>query len=371
MIEVESPTVDHQAVARSAGVVSRVVGDRLREAGLPGDPDRMVIDGVTHLRWRLGDGPRRVLLLGHHDTVWPHGSLATHPFTLEDGVMRGPGCFDMLVGVAQAAHAVAALARQAADAGLTPAAALDGVTILLTGDEEVGSITSRELLEDEARDCDAVLVLEASGPGGALKTERKGASGYVIEAVGRASHSGLDPEQGINAGLELAHVLLALAPLADAGAGTTVTPTNGSIGTTPNTVPARASVTVDVRARTIAEQQRVDAAIRQLRPTLPDAELRITGGINRPPLDLAASSALFERAARLSHDADIADLAVCAVGGGSDGNFTAGLGVPTLDGLGAVGGGAHADDEHVLVDHIPHRTALVALLVRDVLESRS
>jgi len=370
MIECESPSDDHEAVARSAEVVTSVVGSRLREAGLPGEPERIEIDGVTHMRWQLGEGPRRVLLLGHHDTVWPHGTLATHPFSVHDGVMRGPGCFDMLVGIAQAAHAVTALARQATKAGRTPQEALDGVTILITGDEELGSLTSRALVEDSARECDAVLVLEAAGPGGAVKTERKGASGYVIEAVGRAAHAGLEPEKGINAGIELAHALLAVAPLADAAAGTTVTPTKGTIGTTTNTVPARASVTVDVRARTAAEQRRVDAAIRTLSPTLSGAELQVTGGINRPPLDLDASAALCERAQRLAAEAGIATLASCAVGGGSDGNFTAGLGVPTLDGLGAVGGGAHADDEHTLVDHIPHRTALVALLIQDVLESR-
>jgi glutamate carboxypeptidase len=370
MIEAESPSDDRAAVARSADVVTRVVGERLCEVGLAHEPDRIEIEGVTHLRWRLGDGPRRVLLLGHHDTVWPLGSLTTHPFSVENGVMRGPGCFDMIVGIAQAAHAVAALAREASASGINPAVALDGVTLLVTGDEELGSATSRALVEDEARGCDAVLVLEAAGPGGALKTQRKGASGYVIEAVGRATHSGLDPEQGINAGIELAHALLAVQTLADATAGTTVTPTSGSIGTTTNTVPARASVNVDVRARTASEQHRVDAGIRELEPTLVGAELRITGGINRPPLDLDASAGLFARAGQLAADAGITDLASCAVGGASDGNFTAGLGVPTLDGLGAVGGGAHADTEHVLVDHIPHRTALVALLIRDVLEAQ-
>src|SRR5690606_8942806 len=127
-------------------------------------PERLTIDGVTHLRWRIGDGPRRVLLLGHHDTVWPLGSLDSHPYEVRDGVMRGPGCFDMLVGLAQATHAVAALATQARRDGIQPDKALDGVTILITGDEEVGSLTSRSLVEDEARGCNAVLVLEASGP---------------------------------------------------------------------------------------------------------------------------------------------------------------------------------------------------------------
>ncbi len=363
LIELESPSEDHEALARSADLVADVVGARFAEVGLSAAPDRIEIDGVPHLRWRLGDGPRRVLVLGHHDTVWPVGSLETRPARVQDGTLTGPGCFDMLVGVMQAVHAIATLADARGPA------AVDGVTLLITGDEEVGSTTSRALLEDEARGCDATLVLEASGDGGAVKTTRKGVSWYELEAVGRAAHSGLDPHKGINAGAELAHLILAMSALEDADAGTTVTPTRGTIGTTGNTVPAGARVMVDVRAKTAAEQDRVDAAMRALTPTVPGASIVVHGGINRRPLEREMSVGLYERAVALAPAAGIDSLDEIAVGGGSDGNFTAGIGVPTLDGLGGVGGGAHADDEHVQVAHIPHRTALLALLIEDILAS--
>lgn len=361
LMRCESPSEDPAAIERSAEVTARVIGDRLAEAGLDHEPDRLVIGGVPHLRWSLGEGPRRVLLLGHHDTVWPVGSLERLGAEVSEGVMTGPGCFDMIVGVVQAVHAVALLAERGG------AEAVDGVTILVTGDEEVGSITSRALIEEEARRHAAALVLEASGDGGAVKTGRKGVSWYEVEAVGRAAHSGLEPHLGVNAGVELAHQILELRGLSDAAAGTSVTPTRGTVGTTGNTVPASARVTVDVRAWSVEEQHRVDAGMRALAPVEEGARLALHGGINRAPLARPDAAALFSRAVALAPLAGIDDLAEIAVGGGSDGNFTAGVGTPTLDGLGAVGGGAHADDEHVIVEHIPHRTALVALLVEDVL----
>jgi glutamate carboxypeptidase len=335
-------------VARSADVVA-ALGRRL----LGVEPDRIVTDGVTHLRWRFGGAPK-VLLLGHHDTVWPIGSLATHPFSVRDGVLRGPGCFDMKTGVVMAFHAVAALEDR------------DGVTILVTGDEEVGSLSSRTLIEDEARGCAAAFVLEASA-GGALKTRRKGTSIYRIVVEGKAAHAGLEPEKGINAGVEIAHQILAVSALDDPRRGTTVVPTVLSAGATSNTVPANAVVSVDVRAWDKAEQQRVDDAIRRLTPVLDGARIRVEGGINRPPLDAASSAALFGLASKLAADLGLDPLRECAVGGASDGNFTAGAGVPTLDGLGAVGDGAHADHEHVIVDEIPRRTALLTALVKSVL----
>jgi glutamate carboxypeptidase len=207
LVTCESPSADLDAVARSADVVARVGAARL---GAP--PERIVLEGRTHLRWRFGAGPARVLVLGHHDTVWPIGSLVRHPYSVRDGVLRGPGCFDMKAGLAMAFHAVAALPDP------------DGVTILVTGDEEIGSPTSRELIEAEAAGCAAALVLEASADGGALKTERKGVALYEVRIVGRAAHAGLEPEAGVNAAVELAHQLLAVAGLGDAARGTTVTP---------------------------------------------------------------------------------------------------------------------------------------------------
>ncbi|QDH11139.1 M20 family metallopeptidase [Nocardioides dongxiaopingii] len=355
LVECESPSSDLAAVARSADVVARVGTERLGVA-----PERLVLDGRTHLRWRLGDGPRRVLLVGHHDTVWPLGTLATRPFSVADGVVRGPGCFDMLTGLVMAFHALASLG-----------AATDGVTLLVTGDEELGSPSSRGLVEDEARLASAALVLEASAGGGALKTARKGVSLYEVRIGGRAAHAGLEPERGVNATVELAHQVLAVAALGDPRLGTTVTPTAGTTGTTSNTVPAAASFAVDVRVRTVAEQDRVDAAMRALRPVLDGARVQVRGGPNRPPLEESASTALLGRARAHARDLGLPDLVAVAVGGASDGNLTAGVGTPTLDGLGAVGGGAHADDEHVLVEPVAGRTALLARLVADLLDHPS
>jgi glutamate carboxypeptidase len=354
LVTCESPSGDLAAVAASADVVARL-GERL--VGQP--PERIVRDGRTHLRWRLGATPNPILVLGHHDTVWPLGSLKSHPFSVSGGVLRGPGCFDMKSGLVMALHAVAALGSP------------DGVTILVTGDEEVGSPSSRGLIEQEAAGCRAALVLEASADGGALKTARKGTSLYHVRAVGRAAHSGLEPERGVNATIELAHQVLAVSAVADPGRGTTVTPTVMSAGTTMNTVPAAGEFAVDARMWDAAEQHRVDAAIRALMPVVPDAVLEVSGGPNRPPLSADASAALFARACKLAAELGLPPLAQAAVGGASDGNFTAGVGTPTLDGLGAVGGGAHADHEHVLIDELPGRTALLAALLDDLLDRTS
>lgn len=353
LVECESPSDDRAAVARSADVLARL-GTR----HLGAEPERLVLDGSTHLRWRLGAGPSRVLVLGHHDTVWPLGSLATHPCRLEGEVLRGPGCFDMKAGLVMALHALASLAR---------AGAAEGVTLLVTGDEEIGSPSSRTLIEEEARGAEAALVLEASADGGALKTERKGVSLYHVRAVGRAAHAGLEPERGVNASLELAHQALAVASLGRPELGTTVTPTSLRSGTTTNTVPAEGAFAVDVRVRSREEQDRVDRALRELRPVLDGAAVTVTGGPNRPPLEAASSGDLFARATAVAARLGVAVPTSAAVGGASDGNFTAGVGTPTLDGLGAVGGGAHADDEHVLVRELPARTALLTALMSDLL----
>jgi len=351
LVACESPSTDPAALARSTDLVAE-----LGERHLGAAPERLQAGGRTHLRWRLGTGPARILVLGHHDTVWPLGSLATHPFDVTAGVLRGPGCVDMKAGLVLALHALAELDLPA------------GVTLLVTSDEELGSPTSRELVEQEAAGCAAALVLEAAAAGGALKTERKGVSHYLVRAHGHAAHAGLEPERGVNATIELAHQILAVAALGDPGRGTTVTPTQATSGTSANTVPATAEVAVDVRARDAAEQGRVDTAMRSLRPVLPGARLEVTGGPNRPPMAAAASTTLMRRAARVAERLGLPAPSGAAVGGGSDGNFTAGIGTPTLDGLGAVGGGAHADDEHVLVDALPARAALIAGLIADLLD---
>ncbi|HKS47705.1 MAG TPA: M20 family metallopeptidase [Amycolatopsis sp.] len=350
LVTCESPSADLAAVARSADVVARVGTRRL---GVP--PERIVLAGRTHLRWRFGDAPAGVLLLGHHDTVWPFGSLATHPYTVDGEVLRGPGCFDMKAGLAMAIHAVAALADRT------------GVTILVTGDEEIGSPSSRALIEEEAAGRAAALVLEASADGGALKIARKGVSRYEVRVSGRAAHAGLEPERGVNATIELAHQVLAVSALADRALGTTVTPTVASAGTSANTVPAAGEFAVDVRVRDAGEQNRVDAGMRALMSIVDGSGLRVAGGPNRPPMSEEASADLFARASGLAAGLGLAPLTGVAVGGGSDGNFTAAIGTPTLDGLGAVGGGAHADTEHVLVGELPPRAALLTALIGDLL----
>jgi glutamate carboxypeptidase len=306
-----------------------------------------------HLLWS-GGGQTRVLLLGHVDTVWPFGTTDRWPFAVRDGRATGPGCFDMKAGLVQGLHALAGLDD------------LEGVALLATTDEELGSPTSRELVEQTARGCEAVLVLEPSAAG-ALKTGRKGVSNYELVVHGRAAHAGLEPEKGANAAVELAHQVLALAAVADADRGTTVTPTVVAAGTTTNTVPALARVAVDVRALEPAEQERVDRALRALTARVPGCSLELQGGVNRPPLAPGSSAALFARAQRLAAELGHPPLQGAHVGGASDGNFTAGLGIPTLDGLGAVGDGAHAEGEHVLLDTMAPRAELVRRLLAELL----
>lgn len=350
LVTCETPTADLAAVAAGADLV-----DRMGTGFLGATAEHLVVDGRTHLRWRLGsdDGPR-VLLVCHQDTVWPIGTLDRLPFRVADGIAYGPGSFDMKTGVVMALHALRLLG--APDA-------LPAVTLLVTGDEEIGSPSSRQLIEDEAARSTAAFVLEASGNGGALKTGRKGVSLFRVSATGRASHAGLEPEKGLNAAVEIAGQVLAINGLGDLAAGTSVVPSVLTAGTTSNTVPATASVMVDSRAWTVDEQQRVAAAMTSLRSTVPGTMIEVTGGINRPPMEPAGSQALFTLAEQLSEQIGSGPLQQISVGGGSDGNFTAGVGCPTLDGMGAVGGGAHADSEHVIVAEIPRRTALLAALI--------
>ncbi len=351
LVRCESPSADQDAVARSADLVAEIGNSRL---GAP--PERLIVDGCSHLRWKFGPGRCRVLLLAHHDTVWPIGSLAAHPWSVESGVVTGPGCFDMKAGLVMAWHALS-LVRDPA-----------GVTLLVTGDEEIGSPSSRELIETAALGCDAVLVLEAAGPGGALKTARKGMSRYQLAITGLAAHAGLEPEKGVNAGVELAHQVLAVLDLAtDAAPGTTVIPTASLAGSAANTVPAEALLHIDCRMWTVAEQERVHRTLTALRPALPGSRIELRGGPNRPPMERVGGQDLFALARQVARSIGLAEPEQIAVGGASDGNFTAGIGVATLDGLGAVGGGAHADDEHLLVGELSNRTRLLAGLVEQLL----
>jgi glutamate carboxypeptidase len=351
LVGAESPSADREATRSCGRALERQVAELLDTPA-----ERIERDGRTHLRWRFG-GPTRVLLLGHLDTVWPLGTLARWPFAVEGTHATGPGCFDMKAGLVQGLFAIAELSDRR------------GVSLLVTSDEEVGSPSSRTLIEESALGAEAVLVLEPSADG-ALKTSRKGTSNYVLSVAGRAAHAGLEPEKGANAGLELARQLLALEPLGSPADGTTVTPTTLTAGTTSNTVPASASACIDVRATSVEEQQRVDAALRALLPQLPGTSLEVSGGPNRPPLPTAAADDLFRLAVDVATRLGLPTLRAVGVGGGSDGNFTAAMGVPTLDGLGPVGSGAHAEGEHVVLSAMPERAALVSLLLTELLAGR-
>lgn len=350
LVEVESPSADLAAVARGVERVAEV-GERVLGAA----PERLAGGGWPALRWRFGTP--RVLLLAHLDTVWPLGTLARWPFRVEGDRASGPGIFDMKAGLVQGLFAVAALASR------------DGVELLVNADEELGSPGSRALIEDAAAGMEAALVLEPSA-GGALKVGRKGVATYALGVEGRAAHAGLEPERGANALVELAGAVLAAAALARPERGTTVTPTVAAAGSATNVVPAVARADLDVRVTDAAEQERIDAALAALaagRRGVPGTRLTVAGGQNRPPLHPSAAAGLFARARSLGEALGLGPLAGVSVGGGSDGNFTAALGTPTLDGLGAVGAGAHAEGEHVEVGALAERAALVAALVADLL----
>jgi glutamate carboxypeptidase len=346
LVMVESPSADADATAACATALSGIGGMVLGEK-----PERLDIDGRVHLRWRFGASPK-VMVVGHFDTVWPLGTTARWPFTTADGRATGPGVFDMKAGVIQALFAVAAVARR------------EDVQVLFTSDEELGSITSRALIETAARESAAALVLEPSR-GGALKVARKGVSFYHLNFEGVAAHAS-DPARGANALLAMAQLVLDVERMANPELGTTVTPTLASAGTTQNTVPAAAYCYVDVRTATTTEQARVDTDIRAL-ATGSGVRLNVRGGPNRPPLPADASRELFRRAQACARTLGITLAAEGAeVGGGSDGNFTAAVGTPTLDGLGAVGDLAHAEGEYIELDRLPERAALLAALVDDL-----
>ncbi|WP_232660789.1 M20/M25/M40 family metallo-hydrolase [Pseudonocardia sp. TRM90224] len=347
LVGCESPSDDLAATAACADVLTKLTADLF-----PSAPEVIERGGRKHLCWR-GGGPTKVLIVGHLDTVWPLGTLARWPFTVDRDRATGPGIFDMKTGLVQTFHALSTLDD------------LTGVTVLVTSDEELGSPSSRSLIEEEAAGARAAFVTEASA-GGALKIVRKGVSLYRVVVRGHAAHAGLEPERGINATVELAHQILAASAIADPEQGTTVTPTVCRGGVTTNTVPERAELTCDVRAATPAEQARVDAAFHALRPTQPGARVEVEGGPNRPPLDASSSAALFAAAQRLADGIGIGPIDGVAVGGASDGNFTAGVGIPTLDGLGAVGDLAHAEGEWVSIAAMPERAALLAALVAAV-----
>ncbi len=354
LVRCESFSSDMVAVARSAKVVG-ALGARLLGVA----PDRIVIGGVSHLRWCFGTP--KVLLVGHHDTVWPMGSIRRIPWSVAHGRAWGPGVLDMKAGLVQMFHALASLSSP------------EGVCVIVNGDEEVGSTTSRQLIEQSTAGCAAAFVLEASADdGGALKTARKGTSRYEIVVHGKAAHAGQEPEKGVNATIEAAHQVLSVAGLGASAAAAvdggplgaaTITPTLLSAGSARNTVPALARLTVDVRAPSAAAQETIDALVRGMTPRIPGARLEVRGGRQRPPMGPESSAALFALATRIAAELGQEPLRGVSVGGASDANYTAAMGCPTLDGLGAVGAGAHADSEYVDVTRMVPRARLLAELI--------
>ncbi|NBO64188.1 MAG: M20 family peptidase [Acidobacteria bacterium] len=308
-----------------------------------------------------------VLVIGHLDTVWPLGTLERKPFiagTAENpDRATGPGIFDMKAGIALLIESLRTISG-ADGTGGTPTRR--PVRLLLTCDEEIGSPTSRQLVEEEAKRSVAALVLEPPLTGGILKTGRKGIAAFTVRAIGRAAHAGLDPREGINAVVELAHQIIDLAGLNDFERGVTVNTGLVTGGTGLNVVPAEAVARVDLRFQEPADGELAVSRILSLKPYLPGAKLEVSGGINRPAMPRSERNlALFAQARQLAQEIGM-DLQERAVGGGSDGNFTAALGVPTLDGLGVDGGGAHAEDEHILISDIPRRSAILTRLLQTV-----
>ena len=352
-VMLESPSSDHEAVNALGNLVARAfkgVGATVKCL-----PQTAFGD---HLRISWGEGDRQLLLLGHMDTVWPMGEVQHRPFRVSQDKATGPGAFDMKGGLVIALY----MAQALQELGLKPAHRL---VFLFNSDEEVGSLTSRPFIEEEARHSEEVLVLEPSRDS-ALVTWRKGVGRFEMEVQGVASHSGAAHERGVSAVQELAHQIIRLEAMTDYGRGTTVNVGVVEGGSKVNVRPASAWAAIDLRVLTAGEGRRMTEAILGLQPVNPETTLIISGGMNRPPWEESpASEALFERARRVGATLGF-DLYPAGTGGGSDGNFTAALGVPTLDGLGVVGNDAHALTEWVDLTSLPRRAALLAELVIDL-----
>lgn len=361
--------VEQESMSREAEATARIadnLGEQLATDGAQVDLFRDPKFGAT-LRARFAsaaahqtdEAEKQLLVVGHLDTVWPLGTLARRPFTVDGDRAYGPGIFDMKAGVTLATFAMRAL-KAAGRQSHRP------VTFLMTCDEETGSHFSRELIEEEARRAAAALVLEPPVPGGIIKTARKGVGEFELRVTGRAAHAGNDPRLGVSAITEMAHQILAINRLTDFERGTTLNVGVIKGGVLSNVIAAEARAAVDMRFTVIEEGERIEAAMQALAPVLADARLEVRGGINRPPLvRTEAIAALFAQAQRLATEMDY-ELQEAAVGGGSDGNFIAALGVPVLDGLGVDGAGAHAEHEHILLSDIARRAALLTRLIETV-----
>ena len=344
LVRCESPTEDLEAcrsvVHLASDIATRVLGVPAQIKEIEGRP----------VFWWGAEKPD-VVVLAHLDTVWPKGSY--QPLWEVNGdVLRGPGTFDMKAGFIQALYALKGIEGS--------------VALVATTDEETGSHASKALIKDLSKESKAVLVLEAS-LNGKVKTGRKGTAMYQIKVHGLAAHAGLEPEKGINATTEIAHAILALAQLENLEHGTTVVPTLLHSGNTTNTVPDLAVLDVDARSFSHAELERVDAAIKEFLPVNPNARFEITGGLNRPPLQPTSTQYLYERAEKVAAALGMKPLGSAQVGGASDGNFAAAAGAQVLDGLGAVGGGAHAPNEWVSISSMQERSDFLHAFIKDLL----
>jgi glutamate carboxypeptidase len=351
----ESPSTEKAA----ADICAQVIAAEWSKRGVQVESIEQKHRGA-HLRITCVPGNTKsrseLLVLGHYDTVYASGTLAKMPFRTAAGRVCGPGVFDMKAGIVQALFALDAIQQ-------TGAAPPKKIVFLWTSDEEIGSESSRKLLEAEAKRSDAVFVLEPSlGPKGLLKTARKGVGEAEIIVQGRASHAGLAPEKGINAIHELALQIALVKKWNDVKRGVSVNVGLVAGGTRPNVIPDHAKAVLDLRALRVTEMRRIEKQLRSLRPILPGARLDVRGGFNRAPLERKISAELFQRASTLAKNMGFA-LGEATVGGGSDGNLTAALGVPTLDGLGAVGDGAHSAGEYIIARTMPRRAALIAALL--------
>jgi len=344
LVRCESPTEDldacREVVRLASDIATRVLGVPAQIKEIEGRP----------VFWWGAEEPE-VLILAHLDTVWPHGSYEPL-WEIKGDVLRGPGTFDMKAGFIQALYALKGIEGS--------------VALVATTDEETGSHASKALIKDLSSKAKAVLVLEASLDG-KVKTGRKGTAMYQIKVLGLAAHAGLEPEKGVNTTTEIAHAILALSSLENAEHGTTVVPTLLHSGNTTNTVPDVAVLDIDARTFSQAELERVDAAIKKFTSVNPKARLEITGGLNRPPLQPSSTKALYERAEKVAAAIGMKPLGCAEVGGASDGNFAAAAGAQVLDGLGAVGGGAHAPTEWVSISSMQERSDFLHAFIKDLL----
>jgi len=344
LVKLESPTEDleacHEVIRLASDIATRVLGTPAEIRDVNGRP----------VFWWGASNPE-VVVLAHLDTVWPKGSFT--PLWKVDGTkVSGPGIFDMKAGFIQALYAMK---------GIT-----GSVALIATTDEETGSATSKEFIKEISSKAKAVLVLEAT-LNGMVKTGRKGTAMYQIKIHGKASHAGLEPEKGVNSTIEIAHAIIAVAALENKEHGTTVVPTMLRAGNTTNTVPDLAVLDIDIRSYSMEDLKRVDSAIRNLKAVNPSTQYEVTGGFNRPPLEQSSTMALYERAEKVAKELGMPHLGHASVGGASDGNFAAAAGAQVLDGLGAIGDGAHAAHEWVDASTLEVRSNLLHALIKDIL----